>query len=120
MIQNTEILIQGGGEAVERCKMKILIMLDEIIGNYSESIEIDPIKQPSIAGKRRSLIVEIMKETGTSIYLPPHNPSLGRTQDDLLFRKTVWITGSPNSITEAKKKLMTLEVCNRLDLYNFC
>jgi hypothetical protein len=109
-LNDVQIQMQGMGEAVERARIKTLVMLDQMMGYPSESLEMDRTKQPCIAGKKRVRCLQIMKETGAIVYFPPHTLSLGRTQEDMTFRKIVWITGTPASIARAKERLLSLEV----------
>ncbi|KAL5039169.1 hypothetical protein RTP6_006368 [Batrachochytrium dendrobatidis] len=108
----TTIEIVGQRDAVDRSRMRCLLLLDELFGLSCTSIELDCEMHPIVAGLQRSYLNLIMHETLTSIYLPtllttqslrPGHPEPAHGRDP--YYTTIFITGSNDGIARARDLL---------------
>jgi hypothetical protein len=115
-----ELVITGHGDSVDLARVRLLVMLDELNGLHSETIEIEHKLHPIIAGKKRATLQAIQEETATNIYLP--SPLQGLVGPDLLNNPAnaigssrtsdiVWITGEFFGVKRAKD--MLLQACHK-------
>lgn len=85
-----ELVITGQGDSVELARVRLLVMLDEVVsyhfihfihlktpisrisqsGLHAESCEIDQKLHAIVAGRKRNVLQSIMEETATNIYMP--------------------------------------------------
>eukprot|EP00842_Homolaphlyctis_polyrhiza_P005044 jgi/Hompol1/5540/HPOL_004529-RA len=109
-----DVEIVGQWEAVERAQVRCMLLLDELFGLATASIDLDPKLHPIVAGQQRAYLTLIMRETLTSIYLPhplvtqPLRP--GSTEPAVegdTYPSTIFITGSPDGVARARDLLLT-------------
>ncbi|TPX34494.1 hypothetical protein SmJEL517_g02809 [Synchytrium microbalum] len=110
---NVEIIeIVGVLEAVEKARVKTVILLDEAAGLISECMEIDPRLHYIVAGRKREVLERIMRKTLTNIMLPSPISRMppkaeDRSTPELDFDAgTIWITGTSLGISKAKEALV--------------
>ncbi|KAI8929181.1 hypothetical protein BC831DRAFT_445007 [Entophlyctis helioformis] len=108
-----DIEIVGHWEAVERARMRCLVLLDNLFGLASTVIEIDPKLHPIIAGQQRAYLNLIMRETFTNIYFPSmlvvHSLRPGHTEPAVesdTYPSSVFITGPAEGVARAKDLLL--------------
>lgn len=123
-----ELVITGAGDSVDMARVRLLVMLDELVscawllnvicianvhpqsGLHSEMCEIDKKLHTIIAGRKRSMLQSIQEETATNIYLP--SPLQGLLGPDLSpsnladsLSKAIWITGEFFGVQRARDML---------------
>ncbi|KAF9243803.1 cytoplasmic protein [Melanogaster broomeanus] len=65
-----ELVVTGQGDATERARVRLLVMLDELSGLHAESCDVDQKLHAIIAGRKRHVLQSIQEETATNIYYP--------------------------------------------------
>ncbi|KAI9021195.1 hypothetical protein DFJ74DRAFT_672201 [Hyaloraphidium curvatum] len=105
-----DIEITGVWEAVERARIETLVFLDETTGLFADTAEIDPKLHQSLAGRKRSVLKQIMQDTMTNIYLPSpfaFQPSReGNVALEDREKILIWITGDRYGVQMAKEALL--------------
>lgn len=115
-----ELVITGHGDSVDLARVRLLVMLDELNGLHSETVEIEHKLHAIVAGKKRSALQSIQEETATNIYMP--SPLQGLVGPDLVNNAAsslgptrtsdiIWITGEFFGVKRAKD--MLLQACLR-------
>lgn len=84
-----ELVVTGHGDSVELARVRLLVMLDELVspnprectrrrrmnpklsqgGLHADSVEIEHSAHAVVAGRKRSVLQTIMEETATNIYM---------------------------------------------------
>jgi hypothetical protein len=132
-----ELVITGQGDSVEIARVRLLVMLDELVclvipfsdwpdlisqsGLHTEACEIDQKLQAIVAGRKRHVLQSVQEETATNIYLP--SPLQGLVGPDAASgvsmgpsgalrqnRNTVWISGEFFGVQRARDMLMQLSL----------
>ena len=122
-----ELVITGTEDAVDLARVRLLVMLDELVslgffvvicslrgvpqsGLHAEICEIDHKMHPIVAGKKRHVIQTIQEETATNIYFP--SPLQGVFATDPTgtgtlghSTNTIWITGEFFGVQRARDML---------------
>ncbi|MCJ1249493.1 hypothetical protein MMC30_006717 [Trapelia coarctata] len=110
--QRLRIAIYGDPESSEHAKMRVLIMIDQILKRTVDLLKLEHSLHHVICGRTRKNIRLIESVTNTAIYFPPPfqrvygytPPGASRRGDDEVF-----ITGdNPENIKQAKQKLHEL------------
>ncbi|KAI9284365.1 hypothetical protein BC943DRAFT_381309 [Umbelopsis sp. AD052] len=117
------INIQGSPESVEYARIQALVLLDELAGLRTDTIDIPARLHNLVCGRKRCYLQSIMEETSTNIYLPSaftnvNHPEMS-VQDDLHHHQSarIYVTGTPSSITRAKDMLNKLYVQKTKSMY---
>ncbi|KAI6136912.1 cytoplasmic protein [Pisolithus sp. B1] len=113
-----ELVITGSSDAVELARVRLLVMLDELV--------IDRKLHAITAGRKRSVLQKIQEDTATNIYFPsplqglvvPQTPGqqhvtgvqAGPAQAQAYSPNVVWITGEFFGVQRAKDMLFQLSV----------
>ncbi|KAI8851296.1 hypothetical protein BC829DRAFT_441490 [Chytridium lagenaria] len=104
--------IMGDWHGVERARLKVLVLLDEMAGMASDKVDIDLELQPVIAGKKKAFLESLMQESLTSIYMsPPFRTGSGSNAtsttggDQDVELSAVYITGNSASVAETKERM---------------
>lgn len=125
--RNVDISIKGSHESVEQARVRILVMLDELVsvdycfpklfrsltetfqnGLHTEVFEIDYKYHNMMAGRRRERIQRIQEETSCSIYFPsPFSGIHDGLSDYLAIARAslVFISGDFYNVKRAKDML---------------
>ncbi len=133
-----ELVITGHGDSVDLARVRLLVMLDELVsdmsgtscvrlnifqsGLHAESCEIENTLHAIIAGRKRSVLQTIQEETATNIYLPsplqgilgvdfsqsPSNSS--PTGPNKANMNTIWITGEFFGVQRARDMLYQMSL----------
>ncbi|KZM21532.1 uncharacterized protein EKO05_0000717 [Ascochyta rabiei] len=110
--------IYGDLETMEHAKTRVLIMIDQILKRYVDTMKLELTMHTLICGRGRKNIKMIESATGTAIYFPPPFPRLfgytppgaQRRPDDL-----VYITGENSEcILRAKQRLHDLVMSTKV------
>ncbi|KAF2245547.1 hypothetical protein BU26DRAFT_521973 [Trematosphaeria pertusa] len=110
--------IYGDMETMEHAKTRVLIMIDQILKRYVDTMKLELTMHTLICGRGRKNIKLIESATGTAIYFPPPFPRLfgytppgaTRRPDDLIY-----ITGeSSECILRAKQRLHDLVMSTKV------
>ncbi|KAI8808041.1 hypothetical protein BJ742DRAFT_869310 [Cladochytrium replicatum] len=112
-----DVEIIGQWDSVERARMRILVLLDEMNGLYCESVEIDPRLHSILSGRKRDVLESIMQQTMTNIYMPtafiaqagckPFEISEEVMAMDSAL-SNIYITGEPDGVRNAREQLLSL------------
>ncbi|KAJ3255829.1 hypothetical protein HK104_007128, partial [Borealophlyctis nickersoniae] len=116
-----DVEIVGSADAVERARMKCLVLFDEMSGLYHISLEVDPKLHLVIAGRKRVLLEALMYDTMTNIYLPSpfvgmHVTYRGQPAGDTIddgsggdrYPFTIHITGQQSGVLQARERLIAM------------
>ncbi|KAI8810889.1 hypothetical protein BJ742DRAFT_885674, partial [Cladochytrium replicatum] len=115
--KSMDVEIIGQWDAVERARMGILLLLDEMNGLDCKSVEIDPRLHFILAGRKRVVLESIMQQTMTNIYMPtPFIAQAGckpfEISDEAIAMDTtltnIYITGEPGGIQNAHEHILAL------------
>ena len=118
-----ELVISAEEDAVDLARVRLLVMLDELVcphslsvlplshscsqgGLHSESLEIEHKLLPIIAGRKRSTLQSIQEETATNIYYP--SPLQRSPTDTPKSKNTLWITGEFFGVQRARDMLFQI------------
>ncbi|KAL1608060.1 hypothetical protein SLS60_002999 [Paraconiothyrium brasiliense] len=110
--------IYGDMETMEHAKTRVLIMIDQILKRYVDTMKLELTMHTLICGRGRKNIKLIESATGTAIYFPPPFPRLfgytpagaQRRPDDLIY-----ITGENSEcILRAKQRLHDLVMSTKV------
>jgi hypothetical protein len=110
--------IYGDMETMEHAKTRVLIMIDQILKRYVDTMKLELTMHTLICGRGRKNIKMIESATGTAIYFPPPFPRIfgylppgaTRRPEDQIF-----ITGeSTDSILRAKQRLHDLVMSTKV------
>lgn len=110
------LVISGGIEPIEYARVQVLIMLDELNNLYIDTIDMDSKTLHVNAGRKRSTIQSIERESGANIYIP--SPFFGVLQSAVPpkvqeRRHTVYVTGPPQAVSRAREMLQALSKKSR-------
>ncbi|KAN0061221.1 K y domain-containing protein 4 [Thecaphora frezii] len=108
-----ELVVSGPFESVELARVKVLVLLDELLGLHSETCEIDYKLHNIIGGRKRCVIQGIQEETGTNVYLPsPFSGVLsgGRNAPPPGRQNTIHITGEFFGVQRAREMLFQVSL----------
>ncbi|KAI0314982.1 cytoplasmic protein [Amylostereum chailletii] len=119
-----ELVITGQGDAIERARARLLVMLDEMSGLHADFCEIDQKLQAIVAGRKRSVLQSIQEETATNIYYPsplqglvgpdtttqPSGASSGMGSPVRQSKNSIWITGEFYGVQRAKDMLLQVSL----------
>ena len=131
--RNVEIVITGPYESVEQARVRLLVLLDELVrpselgrrreqeltcfgasqsGLHSEVCEIDYKLHNIISGRKRCVVQTIQEETGTNIYFPtPLSGVLGLKNLSLLAKQNlIFITGEFFGVQRARDMLFQVSL----------
>ncbi|EAT86967.2 hypothetical protein SNOG_05903 [Parastagonospora nodorum SN15] len=111
--------IFGDLETMEHAKTRVLIMIDQILKRYVDTMKLELTMHTLICGRGRKNIKMIESATGTAIYFPPPFPRLfGVHATVVLIRRPddlVYITGETSeSIIRAKQRLHDLVMSTKV------
>ncbi|EPQ25950.1 uncharacterized protein PFL1_06405 [Pseudozyma flocculosa PF-1] len=108
-----ELVVSGPFESVELARVKVLVLLDELLGLHSETCEIDYKLHNIIGGRKRCVVQTIQEETGTNVYLPtPFAGTLsgGRNAPPPGRQNTIHITGEFFGVQRARDMLFQVSL----------
>jgi hypothetical protein len=135
-----ELLITGSGDSVDLARVRLLVMLDELVRSFSkpkspnsvlssyqsglhaETCDIDHKLHAIIAGRKRGVLQTIQEETATNIYLPSplqglvgpavSNPAAVNSANgtSLQEKNVIWITGEFLGVQRARDMLFQISV----------
>lgn len=133
-----ELVVTGHGDSVDLARVRLLVMLDELVSKYTatscarlnhpqsglhaESCEIDNTLHAIVAGRKRSVLQTIQEETATNIYMPsPLQGILGAdlgqspsnaspTGPNKANMNTIWITGEFFGVQRARDMLYQMSL----------
>jgi hypothetical protein len=130
--KNVEIVITGKYEGVEQARVKLLVLLDELVsllrshpfcrqllifmseqsGLHSEICEIDYKLHNIISGRKRCVVQTIQEETATNIYFPTAlSGVIGTIDYSLLTRQNhILITGKFFGVQRARDMLFQVSL----------
>jgi len=140
-----ELVITGQGDSVELARVRLLVMLDELVslapglviqvprnsrslqsGLHAEVCEVDHKLHAIIAGRKRHVIQSIQEETATNIYFP--SPLQGLVGADMVTSPSsgnpgrhpsnvIWITGEFFGVQRARDMLYSVSVNKASRIY---
>ena len=110
------LVFSGGIEPIEYARVQVLVMLDELNDLYIDTIDMDSKTLHVNAGRKRSTIQSIERESGANIYIP--SPFFGVLQSTVPpkvqeRRHTVYVTGPPQAVSRAREMLQSLSKKSR-------
>ena len=111
------LTITGGLESIEYARVQVLVMLDEMSGLHTDTIDLDNSKFLHVnAGRKRSAIQALERESCANVYIP--TPFFGVLQSHVPpkvqeCRHTVFVTGPPPAIARARELVLSLTKRNR-------
>lgn len=134
-----ELVITGQGDSVELARVRLLVMLDEMVsfyariyvdapnvttlqsGLHADSCEIDQKLHALVAGRKRGVLQSIMEETATNIYMPSPlqgliGPDFGQPTNsppgspNKLSPNVIWITGEFFGVQRARDMLFQVSL----------
>jgi hypothetical protein len=123
MDRNVDMVVSGTYESVEQARVRLLVLLDEMVrcyfwaphpakclpksGLHSELAEIDYKLHNIIAGRKRSVIQTIQEETGTNIYFPSPLAGVlsGKGTQSQPKQNLIFITGEFFGVQRARDML---------------
>ncbi|KAJ3082281.1 hypothetical protein HK102_001813 [Quaeritorhiza haematococci] len=119
--------IMGTWDAVEKARIRCIILLDELCGLHHDTVEIDPRLHNIVAGRKRSTLNKIMYDTLTNIYIPSPfisdtarmGPGVGGSGGGVGLGEKSWsssndlyqvihVTGDKEGVKQAKDMLLAL------------
>lgn len=128
------IEIVGNPIQVEQCRVRVLVLLDEIQKSFKTEIVRLPLKlQYLICGRKRAGLLPIIEETSTNIYFPsPFVADTLQVETDTTSSATkdetsataaatepaIYITGEPNHVSRVKDMLNKLAVQKAKSMYH--
>ncbi|ORX54376.1 hypothetical protein DM01DRAFT_1407241 [Hesseltinella vesiculosa] len=95
------VIITGIPDDAERCRVRLLVLLDETLGLHSDTIAIPLKLQYLIGGRKRTGLQTIIEETCTNLYFPSPFADPDSDQD-------IYITGEPSNVARVKDMLTKL------------
>ncbi|KAF3149093.1 hypothetical protein TWF569_005173 [Orbilia oligospora] len=113
-----KILIYGDVESVECAKIRVLVMIDDMLGLHVDSIFLELSLQSLMCGRGRKDIQHVEAVTKTNIYLPTAFPGVyGYKPPKATPRHPdiIFITGQPEMIKQAAR--MISELVSNCKLY---
>jgi len=134
--RNVEIVITGPYESVEQARVRLLVLLDELVslshsflfpraaweltrwllisqsGLHSEVCEIDYKLHNIISGRKRAVVQTIQEETATNIYFPtPLSGVIGGKTTSLQSKQNlIFITGEFFGVQRARDMLFQVSL----------
>lgn len=134
-----ELVITGQGDSVELARVRLLVMLDEVVsehfthlavqisgcfqsGLHAESCEIDQKLHAIVAGRKRGVLQTIMEDTATNVYMPSPlqgliGPDFGQPSNaaptapsNKLNPNVIWITGEFFGVQRARDMLFQVSM----------
>ncbi|EPB91748.1 hypothetical protein HMPREF1544_01460 [Mucor circinelloides 1006PhL] len=120
------INIVGTPTQVELCRVRVLVVLDEILKSFKTEVVRLPLKlQYLICGRKRAGLLPIIEETSTNIYFPsPFTNAIDATtshtveNDQDETQPAIYITGEPNHVSRVKDMLNKLAVQKAKSMYH--
>ncbi|KAJ3321398.1 hypothetical protein HDV06_004383 [Boothiomyces sp. JEL0866] len=106
--QSMDIEIFGQVEQAEKARLQCLSLLDELFGQSSSQITVNPRMHYIVAGRKRVALNAIMHETNTNFYLPIPFTLFPKKDDTDTYPSAIIITGDTNAIKEAKTRYQSL------------
>ncbi|KAI8340718.1 hypothetical protein BC941DRAFT_347623 [Chlamydoabsidia padenii] len=111
------LTITGVPECAEKCRVRLLVLLDENAGLRSDVVYM-PLKfQYLIGGRKRTGLHPIIEETCTNIYFPSPFAAAtvtGEDEDD----SAIYITGEPANVARVKDMLNKLASQKAKSMYH--
>ncbi|KAJ3190813.1 hypothetical protein HK101_008339 [Irineochytrium annulatum] len=108
--ESLDVEIMGSWHDVEVARVYCLVMLDEMAGLHTETVQVDLEHQPMISGRKKVLLESLMQETVTNIYLPPPlrptNPTTKFETD--LDLNCIHVTGSTMAVFDCAERLKSI------------
>lgn len=132
--RNVEIVITGPYESVEQARVRLLVLLDELVrlsaftstskhthtdrlsspqsGLHSEVCEIDYKLHSILAGRKRCVVQTIQEESATNIYFPtPLSGVLGQKNLSLIAKQNlIFLTGEFFGVQRARDMLFQVSL----------
>ncbi|KAI8066918.1 hypothetical protein BC940DRAFT_239742, partial [Gongronella butleri] len=105
------VIITGTPDDAERCRVRLLVLLDESLGLHSDTIAIPLRLQYLIGGRKRTGLQPIIEETCTNIYFPS---PFGDPEAD----QVIYITGEPSNVARVKDMLNKLATQKAKSMYH--
>lgn len=102
------ILIYGDQDSARFAEVKINVILEELAGNFIDSLPMDLSLQPLVAGPGLGNFKYIMLQTNTKIFTPDWQPELFSSQGENLNARNfdeIYITGPEFQVLIAKELL---------------
>ncbi|KAI8973043.1 hypothetical protein BDB01DRAFT_450599 [Pilobolus umbonatus] len=118
LISNNPITIEiiGNPIQVERCRVRVLVALDEMKSFKTETVKIPLKLQYLICGRKRAGLLPIIEETATNIYFP--SPFIDIHKDETSdIESIIYITGESNHVLRVKDMLNKLAVQKAKSMY---
>ncbi|CEP12772.1 hypothetical protein [Parasitella parasitica] len=120
------IAISGTPTQVELCRVRVLVVLDEILKSFKTEIVRLPLKlQYLICGRKRAGLLPIIEETSTNIYFPSPFTDTSNTTTTTNnadpheeTQPAIYITGEPNHVSRVKDMLNKLAVQKAKSMYH--
>ncbi|KAF1799725.1 hypothetical protein V8B55DRAFT_1540977 [Mucor lusitanicus] len=120
------INIIGTPTQVELCRVRVLVVLDEILKSFKAEVVRLPLKlQYLICGRKRAGLLPIIEETSTNIYFPsPFTDAVEASSanpvetDQDETQPAIYITGEPNHVSRVKDMLNKLAVQKAKSMYH--
>ncbi|KAG8984249.1 hypothetical protein FRB94_000336 [Tulasnella sp. JGI-2019a] len=101
------LVVTGPSDTVSLAQVRLLVMLDELSGLHTESVDIDCKLHPIIAGRKRLRVQHIQEETATNIYFPYPLRGMvgGPAAPNPNAKNSIYITGEFFGVQRAKDML---------------
>ncbi|KAI9319971.1 hypothetical protein BX666DRAFT_2025001 [Dichotomocladium elegans] len=117
-----DLILCGSLDAVESARVRSLVLLDQLMGLHTETVQIPYYLHNLVAGRRHANIQSIMEETNTNVYLQSPFTKLGCTQHmatPVSERSgTIHLTGDSVGISRAHETLKKLASQKTKSLYH--
>ncbi|KAI8647055.1 hypothetical protein BD408DRAFT_327764, partial [Parasitella parasitica] len=122
------IHIVGTPIQVELCRVRLLVVLDEILKSFKTEVVRLPLKlQYLICGRKRAGLLPIIEETSTNIYFPSpftetsNTTTTATNNADNAHEETqpaIYITGEPTHVSRVKDMLHKLAIQKAKSMYH--
>lgn len=107
-VNDIDVVIIGLRSNVERARIDILVLLDELLGLSCACVNVDYKIHSLLSGVKRVNVDNIMCDTQTSIYMPTPFVYNANSEIDTNYSNSIWITGPSNNVKTAEKALLNL------------
>ncbi|KAG2224282.1 hypothetical protein INT45_012850 [Circinella minor] len=117
-----DIHIFGAFDSTEIARVRSLVLLDQMMGLRTDTLDIPYYLHNLIAGRKHNYLQSIMEETATNIYLQSAFTKIGCTQHMATpvgeRSGTIHLTGESNGIARAKEMINKLMIRKSKSMYH--
>ncbi|KAI8079150.1 hypothetical protein BDF21DRAFT_419548 [Thamnidium elegans] len=117
------IEIVGNPIQVEQCRVRVLVLLDEMKSFKTEIVRLPLKLQYLICGRKRAGLLPIIEETSTNIYFPSpfadtNNTDKSDLNEEDELQPAIYISGEPSNVSRVKDMLNKLAVQKAKSMYH--